>query len=254
MEYAACKVPAATVRKKASHKSEMVNQVLFGETMMVLKEKKKWAWVKTISDNYSGWIAVSQLEEIDRDLAAMPNPWVTTDLLCVVELSNQTINIPWVSSLLGFNGSVGRFGKIEYRFSGKAIKRNEIIPDKEVIKIFSMKWLNAPYLWGGRTLLGVDCSGFVQTVFKMLGIDLPRDAWQQAQKGDRVKKLKDAQTGDLAFFDDKEEIVHVGLLLNNTQIIHSSGKVRIDMIQKKGIISSDTGERTHKLRAIRRYW
>jgi gamma-D-glutamyl-L-lysine dipeptidyl-peptidase len=117
-----------------------------------------------------------------------------------------------------------------------------------------MRWLNAPYMWGGRTVLGVDCSGFVQVNYKMMGIDLPRDAWQQAQEGKAVKKLKDAQTGDLAFFNDKEEIVHVGILLNNEQIVHASGKVRIDLIDRKGIINADTGKRTHQLEAIRRCW
>lgn len=259
MEYVACKVPAAPVRKRASHRSEMVNQVLFGETMMVLKEKKKWVRIKTLSDNYEGWMVNSQLEVIDEVVAKTFNPWVTTDILSTIELANQSMNIPFGSSLLGLDASDGnliamRFGNIEYRFSGNKTKRNEIIPNAETVKKFSMQWLNAPYLWGGRTLLGVDCSGFVQTVFKMLGIDLPRDAWQQAQHGHRVKKLKDALTGDLAFFDDKEEIVHVGILLSNEHIIHASGKVRIDMISKKGIINPDTGKRTHRLRAIRRNW
>ena len=105
---------------------------------------------------------------------------------------------------------------------------------------------------GGRTIFGVDCSGFVQVNYKMMGIDLPRDAWQQAQEGKIVKKLKEAVCGDLAFFDDKEEIVHVGILLGTDQIIHSSGKVRIDTIDKKGIINSDTGKRSHFLRIIKR--
>jgi len=109
-------------------------------------------------------------------------------------------------------------------------------------------------MWGGRTPLGVDCSGFVQVNYKMMGIDLPRDAWQQAQEGKPVKKLKDAQAGDLVFFDDRDEIVHVGILLNNEQIVHASGKVRIDTIDKKGIINVDTDKRTHRLEAIRRLW
>ena len=115
-----------------------------------------------------------------------------------------------------------------------------------------MVWLNAPYLWGGRTPLGVDCSGFVQVIFKQAGIDLPRDAWQQAQEGRNVKHFSEAAPGDIAFFDRGEEIVHVGILLHDERIIHASGKVRIDRLAKKGIINAETGERTLKLRALRR--
>ncbi|MCC7402198.1 MAG: C40 family peptidase [Chitinophagaceae bacterium] len=254
MEYAACKVPAAPVRKKASHKSEMVNQLLFGEAVMVLKIKKKWALIRSVPENYEGWITISHLEEIDGSLALQYDPWVTSDLLSVIDIGGKPMHISAGASLLGFDGKSGKFGTLEYYFSGNRIKRNEVIPGEEVVRKLSIQWLNAPYLWGGRTILGVDCSGFAKTIFKMMGIDLPRDAWQQAQKGKQVKKLKDAVAGDLAFFNDKEEIVHVGILLSNGEIIHSSGKVRIDTITKKGIISSDTGKRTHRLKMIRRYW
>jgi hypothetical protein len=254
MEYAACKVPASPVRKRDSHKSEMVNQLLFGETMIVLKQKKKWARIKSIPDNYEGWVTISHLEEINGSLAMLYDPWVSSDLLCPIEIGDKLMYISAGASLLGLDGTKGKFGTIEYRFSGNKIKRNDLIPDADIVKKISAQWLNAPYLWGGRTPLGVDCSGFAKNIFKLLGIDLPRDAWQQAQEGKRIKKLKDAVTGDLAFFNDRDEIVHVGILLNNEQIIHASGKVRIDTITKKGIINSDTGKRTHRLRAIRRYW
>lgn len=254
MKFAACKVPVATVRKNANHKSEIVNQLLFGETMVVMKQKEKWARIKSIPDNYQGWVTISHLEEIDENLARQYNPWVTADLLSSIEVGEQSMHISVGASLIGYDGVTGKFGDIEYRFSGNKIKRNEIISNAENVKQLSVKWLNTPYLWGGRTPLGVDCSGFAKNIFKMLGIDLPRDAWQQAKEGKAVKKLKDARTGDLAFFDDKEEIVHVGILLSSEIIIHASGKVRIDGISKKGIVSSESGKKTHNLRTIRRYW
>lgn len=253
MKYAACRVPAAPVRRKAMHQGEMVNQVLFGETMLVLKEKKKWVKIRTMADEYEGWVTLNQLEEIDEQTAASFSPWVTADLLNTIQIGDQSMNIPIASSLLGFDGGQGKFGKIEYRFTGDKLKRKEMILSEETITKLSAQWLNAPYLWGGRTPLGVDCSGFVQNNFKMIGIDLPRDAWQQAQEGKRVKKLGVAVAGDLAFFDDKEEIVHVGILLSSEKIIHSSGRVRIDTIDKTGIINSDTGKRTHWLKVIRRH-
>src|SRR5574338_147786 len=101
MEYAACKVPAAPVRKKASHKSEIVNQLLFGETMIVLKEKKKWARIKSIPDNYEGWITISHLEEIDSGLAMQFDPWVTSDLLSTIEVGGAHMHISAGASLLG---------------------------------------------------------------------------------------------------------------------------------------------------------
>lgn len=254
MEYAACKVPAAPVRKRSDHRSEMVNHVLFGETMRVLKEKKKWARVRTAFDDYEGWISKNQLEEIEKELAIAVNPWVTTDLFSVIEIADKKMNVSFGASLLNWDTSAGKFGSIQFGFTGNKIRRNEIYPDAERLMKFAMQWLNVPYLWGGRTPLGVDCSGFAQIIFKTLGIDLYRDAWQQAQQGSPVKKLREAIAGDLAFFDDKEEIVHVGILLNSEQIIHASGKVRIDTIDKKGIINSDTGKRTHQLKAIRRCW
>ncbi len=164
------------------------------------------------------------------------------------------IQVPIGSSLPAFNDGQGKINELTYVLEGNYKKRDEQAPSTELIKQLTFQWLNAPYLWGGRTMFGVDCSGFVQVNYKMMGIDLPRDAWQQAQEGTTSKKLKEAVCGDLAFFDDDEEIVHVGILLGDDQIIHSSGKVRIDTIDKKGIINSDTGKRSHSLRVIKRCW
>jgi cell wall-associated NlpC family hydrolase len=162
--------------------------------------------------------------------------------------------IPAGSSLPSFEEGKGKLGEQAYLFSEPYITRDQQVPGEELVKKLTAPWLHAPYLWGGRCPLGVDCSGFVQVIFKQMGIDLPRDAWQQAQEGKAVKKFSEARTGDLAFFDNKEDIVHVGILLGNGQIIHSSGRVRIDNIDKKGIINVATGKRMLRLKAIRRFW
>ena len=255
MEYAVVTVPAAPVRRKARHQYEMVSQLLFGEMVEVLKFKKgKWAKIRSLHDNYQGWITSNMLEQADEKQTAATTEYITADIMNLVILNENKMSVPLASSLPGLTDGKGMIGNLVYQFSGNCINRQQQQPPAEKMVQLTNAWLNVPYMWGGRTMLGVDCSGFVQVNFKMIGIDLPRDAWQQAQEGKSVKKLKEAEAGDLAFFDDKEEIVHVGILLGPEKIIHASGKVRIDTIDKKGIIHSENGKRTHELKAIRRVW
>lgn len=255
MNYAIVTVPAAPVRKKPRHQREMTNQLLFGEAVQILKEKGSlWVKIRSLYDNYEGWMTNTLLEEVTEEQANENVVHVTAGMLNTAIVNTISTNLPIGSSLPGFQQDKGMIGKLHYEFQGISKKRTTPPPDAFLVKELTHQWLNAPYLWGGRTIFGVDCSGFVQVNFKMMGIDLPRDAWQQAQEGEAVKKLKDAVTGDLAFFDDNEEIVHVGILLDESHIIHASGKVRIDEIDKKGIIHSITGKRTHQLKAIRRLW
>jgi hypothetical protein len=251
MKYAACKLPVAPVRKKARHQSEMNNQLLFGEAVEILKVKKKWAKIKGMFDGYTGWTLISQLEEVNEEMAMTNHVYLAADLINRIETGKNSMHIPVGSSLPFFGNSSGT---VHHQYSGAVIKRNDCFPDLEMLKRLTFRWLNAPYQWGGRTILGVDCSGFVQVNYKMMGIDLKRDAWQQSEQGGEVQSLKDAKAGDLAFFDDKEEIVHVGILLSQQEIIHASGCVRIDEIDEEGITNTDTGKRTHKLKLIRRFW
>lgn len=255
MKYAFVNVPAAPVRRKPLHRKEMINQLLFGEAVQILKTKGDlWVKIRGLHDGYEGWITNTLIEEADEFTATTTSSFATMNLLDTLTVESKKINIPLGSSLPFFTEGKGKLGKTEYAFAGKVCKRDEQLPSAELVKELTQPWLNAPYLWGGRTPLGVDCSGFVQVVFKLMGIDMPRDAWQQAQAGRPVKKFSEVRTGDLAFFASKEDITHVGILLDNGEIIHASGKVRIDAIDKKGIISADTGKRTLRLRAVRRVW
>src|ERR1041385_625400 len=146
MEYVACRVPAAPIRKRSDHKTEMVNQVLFGETMTVLKEKKKWARIRTVLDNYEGWVSLSQLEEINEETAITVSEWTTTDLFNVIDVGANKMNVSFGASLLGWDTNSGKFGKMEYGFSGNKVKRNEIYPDAGRLIKLTHQWLNAPYL------------------------------------------------------------------------------------------------------------
>lgn len=253
MDYAVVAVPAAPLRRKPDHRKEMVNQLLFGETVKVLKERGAlWVRVRGLHDGYEGWMTRNLLEETDEASAGTRSAFVTADLLSTLSAGEKQLSIPVGSSLPFFESGKVKLGGDNFILTGNYLKRDEQQPGGALVKTLALSWLNAPYLWGGRTPLGVDCSGFVQVIFKMMGIDLPRDAWQQAQEGNAVKHFRDAQPGDLAFFDRGEEIVHVGILLDEGRIIHASGKVRIDGITKKGIIDTQTGKRTLRLRAIRR--
>jgi hypothetical protein len=235
----------------------MTNQLLFGDTVKVLKKKgDKWIKVRNLADGYEGWITHQLAAEITEKeaKAGIIAPYVTGDLISTITINQAPMHVPIGANLPDWDGEQGRINGLLYQLDGKFIKRVGTEPELSLVKSTVAPWLNAPYMWGGKTIFGVDCSGFVQVNFKMLGIDLSRDAWQQAQEGTMVDKLKDARCGDLAFFDDRDEIVHVGMLLSNDTIIHASGKVRIDHIDKKGIVSSDTNKRTHSLRVIKRYW
>ncbi|SDD52911.1 C40 family peptidase [Niabella drilacis] len=247
-------VPAAPVRKKPHHKYEMVNQLLFGEKVAILSAKRKgWVKIKSLYDGYKGWVTQHMIRETGRDASKNGAPMLAGALLNTILVDGLPMHIP-MGAFIWLSGE-GRMvaGNREYRYGGAlAAPVTDPAGIRAAIEQYARQWLNAPYLWGGKTILGVDCSGFAQTIFKMAGIVLQRDAWQQAQEGLVVKKLQDARPGDLAFFDDQQEIVHVGILLGPDQIIHASGQVRIDTIDKKGIINVETGKRTHRLKLIKR--
>lgn len=254
MEYAIVKVPAAPVRKKPNHRAEMSNQLFFGEAVKVLKiQRGKWVRVESLYDGYKGWLTQHLVSFTDEAVAKSEVLKLSGDLVNTVKTEAGAMNIPAGSSLRGFGKKRGVVGSVTYQYNGNFIEPQRIGKKAEAMIDNAHRWLNAPYMWGGKTIFGVDCSGFVQTMYKLVGVAIPRDARQQVKKGKPVKKLEEAQAGDLAFFDHQKKIVHVGILLGPDKIIHSAGNVRIDAIDEKGIINSDTGERTHSLKAIKRF-
>lgn len=253
MEYAVVAYPAAPVRRKPRHAREMVNQLLFGETVAVLKSRGElWVKVRSLHDGYEGWLTRTLLEPIGEKMANTRSSFVSGDLLARITIGDRYMHIPFGSSLPMFDGVSGEIAGKLFSISGKSFDRSTHSPSVELLREFAIPWLGAPYLWGGRTPLGVDCSGLVQLIFKMMGVDLPRDAWQQAQEGIPVKKFRDARPGDLLFFDEMEEIVHVGILLEPNIMIHSSGWVKTDVVNKKGIVNPETKGRNLRMQAIRR--
>lgn len=118
----------------------------------------------------------------------------------------------------------------------------------------ALSYKDTPYLWGGRSQWGIDCSGFSQLIYSCFDLSLPRDAYQQAEMGQTVDFVSEIRVGDLAFFDNAEgRITHVGIMLDRDTIIHASAKVRVDRMDTEGIFNAEQNRYTHKLRIVKRY-
>lgn len=256
MKYGCCCVPVSAMRKEPSHKSEMVSQLLFGECCTISEElPENWVLIKCRYDDYEGWCQVSHIVEVEEENYNQPDKNLTDDWINEVDYNGHHMHVPLGSSLTSLNYGKAFWRKNALQYSGKTWNTVVVKISPKLIKQIAYKFLNTTYLWGGKSVFGIDCSGFTQMAYKFLNIPLPRDAWQQAEKGETVESLKKVQCGDLAFFNNEEgKITHVGLLLNENEIIHSSGKVRLDKIDKEGIVNLETKQRTHKLKIIKRYF
>jgi hypothetical protein len=256
MDKCICSVSCSPLRSEPAHQREMVSQVLFGESVFILERTAKdWIRVRCEYDGYEGWCQGSQFELPDQKNydpgQAKLNPYWAGEIVH----HGHSMKIPFGAVLmLDKRGNIA-WKKKKLRFKGKPWNPSKAGRKKREIIDLAMKFLDAPYLWGGKTVLGTDCSGFTQTIFRFLNLPLMRDAWQQASMGEPVESMHKINCGDLAFFDNEEgRITHVGIMLNPGKIIHASGKVRIDRLDEKGIINKENGQRTHRLKLIRRYF
>ncbi|MHA4894802.1 C40 family peptidase [Pedobacter sp. PWIIR3] len=254
--YGICRVAIAPLRSSPSDKAEIASQLLFGDYVEILEKSDRWWFVKGNYDNYEGWMDFKQLELINEGHFA-PGAG------CQYLVPGQALNV--VTDTYGGNYYLSPGSNLPSFKDGFCSIGNKVFEVKFTPAIHAFKsmealittahfFLNTPYLWGGRSFFGIDCSGFVQTVFKLNGIRLKRDAWQQAEEGTIVDFLQEVKAGDVAFFDNEEgRITHVGIMLNSSAIIHASGKVKIDPIDGQGIFSNELNRYTHKLRIIKRF-
>jgi hypothetical protein len=255
MSYAVCCVPVAPMRVEPDHRTEMVSQLLFGECCIItVAEKNGWIKIVNKADAYTGWCRQSHFQEIDDSQYYTEENNITADWINEVDYNGHIMQVPLGSLLTAMKNGHVNWRKNTVHYKGLVWDTAKAKPDAKTIKQIAFKFLNSTYLWGGKSVFGIDCSGFTQSVYKFLNIHLLRDAQQQATQGELVGFLQQAHCGDLAFFDDDEgRIIHVGILLNAHEIIHAADKVRIDKIDNEGIINADTGLRTQRLRIIKRY-
>jgi len=247
MNYGLCNLSIVPLRAIASDTSEMVSQVLYGETFKVLEIRKKWSRIRLTFDKYEGWIDNKQYLIISEDdFKAIENSTncLSANLVDIVTTSENEL----LSICLG--SSINSATYLNHKYEGNSISGTQ--PKSEIIETAHI-YLNSPYLWGGKTPFGIDCSGFTQMVYKLNGCQLLRDASQQATQGDSLSFIEESEPGDLAFFDNEEGVItHVGIMMKDNYIIHAHGHVRIDRLDHSGIFNSQLRKHTHKLRVIKR--
>lgn len=249
--YAICNLSIVPLRAEASDRSEMVSQVLFGETFEVLEKSEKWSLIRLTLDQYEGWIDNKQFHEISAvhyQLLKKNTKVFNADLIEYLTSNNNlhTVSLGADLTFLQFKD----INKQQWIFDGKLT--SGILPRRKLLET-ALMYLNAPYLWGGKTPFGIDCSGLTQMVYRLSGYFIPRDASQQAKVGEALSFIEESEVGDLAFFDNDEgHIIHVGLIMEDNYILHAHGKVRIDRLDHLGILNMDTGRHTHKLRVIKK--
>ena len=255
MNYGICNLSIIPLRAEPNDRSELVSQGLFGDSFKVIETKKHWLKIRIAFDKYEGWIDSKQYFEITKEEYQRLNDSpiiVSNELVDFIEDSttHNLITIILGSRLPFYSKNTLMLNNNKYLFEGTTCGN---IATKESIVNTALKYLNTPFLWGGKTPFGIDCSGFTQMVYKMNGHKLLRDASQQATQGDVLSFIEESEPGDLAFFDDNEGIItHVGIMLANNYIIHASGKVRIDRLDQSGIYNADVKKHTHKLRVIKK--
>lgn len=259
MSYGIADLSIIPMRREKSERSEMVSQILFGEMFQVLEMDEKWVYVRLIHDGYEGWIDRKMYLPVAEEYVVKyrsENPVITTEVFNIVmkegDYGNKLIVAGSVLPFLDADSKKMLVGEDTYTLVSK-IKDIGIDSLRDLVIEYALMYYNTPYLWGGRSPYGIDCSGLSQMVYRMAGIDLPRDASQQVLCGQNFSFIEEALPGDLAFFgDDMGAITHVGILWEQNRIIHASGKVRVDKIDHQGIFNEELKRYTHNLKVIKR--
>ena len=254
MKRGICELPYLPLRLEASHQSEMLSQVLFGDIFEVIENQNKWVKIRTLNDDFVGYVETKTISEFVENTKSVAQEYFVLDTITEITKNNN------ISFFIPAGAKIPTSALKNKRFS---INKNKYkisklkIADKEDQRSYLVRkaeeMLYAPYLWGGCTPWGIDCSGFTQLLYKFIGINIKRDAYQQATIGELVCFLEDAKPGDLAFFASEEgQIIHVGMIGNDKKIFHATtGCVRKDNIDYFGIFNVDIQRYTHQLNMIK---
>jgi hypothetical protein len=262
MKYGITHLSQISMRAEPSHKAQLVSQLLFGDAYQIEEVVGDWLKIKTLDCGYEGYIEKKLWNEMHEDDAAeyaSLKKYIVTDYLIFIKEFETNITFPV------FMGSSFPYPQDNMLILGNAIfivelpearvfpKHPNLSEEQSALLQFASGYLRAPYLWGGRTPAGIDCSALVQLAFKSINIALPRDASQQVNAGTQVDFTTEWQIGDIAFFDNEEgNITHIGIICGKDKILHASGFVRIDILDSTGIYNKQLEQYTHKLRVVRR--
>lgn len=249
MSLSACNLSVVPLRAEASHRSEMVTQVLFGEVFETIEKGIDFDHIRLLDTLYEGWIQKNQSDKVVNQ--GHSNRIVDLGGAIAYSIAHE---VHLVHGTTVASDDEVLIGSESYRIEGNL--RQAVLEDFDVeFPKLLAHYTNSPYMWGGRSTAGIDCSGFSQVVYKHFGIHLMRDAWQQAESGRTVDFLPEIKPGDLAFFDNEAgRITHVGIMIDGETIIHASGRVRIDKMDSEGIFNTEINKYTHKLRIVKRYF
>ncbi len=253
MNHALSIVPVTPIRRLPRHDSEMTSQLLFGEAVELISLHDDWFEVVSVFDGFAGFCPRNQLALVHHDIALQDQVPLVQTWSGIMQVNEAPMHVPLGSALPALLNGEAQWGEYRIRSSSKLIMEGAYPFEDETVRQVAFLFLNAPYLWGGRSVFGLDSNGFVQQVLRFFGKRLPRTVANQSLVGEEVSSLQESCCGDLVFFDqENDQLSHVGLLLNEREVIHVYGKVRIDTIDHMGILNRENFQRMHKLRMIRR--